>query len=187
MSYKNSVIKNGTRCIRRYVTNCTPSVFRQMSKIAMAGVSKTINKRCSPEGIQNFLSHRQCIVSIKKPAQECYQNLVKDFYRIRQIQDKNLLHPSLCCYISKMHECNSNALKSFCKQDSQEEFYGQETGKLMDEIMELACPENLRWGQKDCNDLDSSLVPSLDDVKVGDEEGMTILSLVIDIMKKLQD
>lgn len=181
--YIDSLIKNGTRCIKKYMANCAPSVIRQMGKMAMGGVSRTINKRCSPEGVQTFLSHRDCIVSIKKPAQECYQGLVRDLYRIRETSNNNLLHPAVCCFISKMHECNSQALMTLCKEESQE-FYGQETGKLMDEMMELICPTTLRWGLKSCTDIDAQMSASLD---MPEGEKMSILPLILDLMKRLAE
>jgi len=174
------VIKNGTKCIRKYMSNCAPPVIRQMSKMAMGGVTRTINKRCSEDGILLFLSHRDCIRAIKHPAQQCYRNLVRDMYRIRGASNEQL-HPSVCCFLSKMHECNSDSMRKNCKEESQE-YYGQEIGKLMDEMLELICPANLRWGLKECQDIDSQLPDTVD---IPEGEDISILPLIMDLMKRL--
>jgi hypothetical protein len=83
-----------------------------------------------------------------------------------------------------MHECNSIALKQNCREDSQE-YYGQETGKLMDEMMELICPSNLRWGRKDCEDVANKLPDSGEGG--GEDSKESILPLVMDLMKRLAE
>lgn len=65
--------------------------------MALNGVTRAINKQCSPDGVKDFLSHRECVVSMKKPAQVCYHSMVKDLYRIRSAET-SLLHPSICWY-----------------------------------------------------------------------------------------
>lgn len=82
-----------------------------------------------------------------------------------------------------MHECNTEAVLNNCKEESQE-YYGQETAKLMDEMMDLICPENLRWGLTDCDKLESNLPQTSDDLS---DEDLSILPLVMDLMKRLAE
>ena len=178
-----------------------------MGKMALNGVMRAINRRCSSEGVKDFLAHRECIVNIKKPAQICYHAMVRDLYRISGAETE-LLHSAICwsvllpaclpvcllspsrsnvfCLddssISKMHECNSNALKTACKEEAKQ-LYGHETERMADDLMELICPANLRWGTSDCSQVDDKLGKG----EAADDEDLSILPLIINLMKRLAD
>ena len=170
-----------------------------MGKMALNGVMRAINKRCSADGVQDFLAHRECIVNIKKPAQVCYHSMVADLYRIKGTQAE-MLHPAICwsvlrlpllpsnarpsspSFLSKMHECNSQALKSSCKEESKQ-FYGHETEKMADDLMELICSANLRWGTQDCAQVDAKVAKGV----APEDQDLSILPLIIDLMKRLAD
>jgi len=173
-----NVIKNGSRCVRSYFNKCAPPTIKQMTNVAMAGVSRTINSNCSPKGIRTFLTHRDCVEKAREPLQGCYSNLVSDVYRIRGASERSKMHTAACCYISKFYECSGTSIKKICRPDSQA-YYIQESTKLMDELMELFCPANLRWGTKECTDT-TSVLPEAE-VPAGDS---SILPLVIDMMKQ---
>lgn len=79
-----------------------------------------------------------------------------------------------------MHDCNAAALDASCKEESKQ-FYGHETEKMADDLMELICPANLRWGSKDC----TSVAEKLKDAGLPDDENLSILPLIIDLMKRL--
>lgn len=66
-----------------------------MGKMAVGGVVRAIAKRCSAQGVQDFLTHRDCIVNFKKPAQVCYHTMVSDLYRASGVATEKL-HPSIC-------------------------------------------------------------------------------------------
>lgn len=81
-----------------------------------------------------------------------------------------------------MHECNSEALMSSCKEESRQ-FYGHETEKMADDLMELMCPSNLRWGTADCNHVAAKLA----EVDIPADENLSILPLIVGIMKRLAE
>ena len=81
-----------------------------------------------------------------------------------------------------MHECNTEALNSSCKEESKQ-FYGHETEKMADDLMELICPSNLRWGTEDCK----RVAEKLADADVPEDENLSILPLIINLMKRLSD
>ena len=87
-----------------------------------------------------------------------------------------------CCFISKFHECNSGVIIKMCKEESQE-YYTQEANKLMDEIMELICPSNFRWGEEDC----TRITAELPEIEFPDDEPPMLLPLVLDMMKKFTE
>jgi hypothetical protein len=82
-----------------------------------------------------------------------------------------------------MHECNTNVMRSSCKEESLKKFYGHETEKMADDLMELICPSNLRWGTADC----TQVAGKLPQVDIGEDENPSILPLIIDLMKRLAD
>lgn len=82
-----------------------------------------------------------------------------------------------------MHECNAGALKSACNSESSKQLYGHETERMVDDLMEMICPSNLRWGQPDCTQVDERLTST----DVPAEENMSILPLIINLMKRLAD
>lgn len=90
--------------------------------------------------------------------------------------------PHTRSFISKMHECNAEALKSSCEEKSRQ-FYGHETEKMADDLMELMCPSNLRWGTADCERVAAKMA----EVDVPADENLSILPLIISLMKRLAE
>lgn len=82
-----------------------------------------------------------------------------------------------------MHECNSEALKSSCKAEDRKQLYGHETERMVDDMMELICPSNLRWGQPDCRRVEDQMPDS----DVPAVESLSILPLIMNLMKRLAD
>lgn len=82
-------------------------------------------------------------------------------------------------FISKFHECNGDAIRKVCKEDSQE-YYIQESSKLMDELMELFCPASYRWGTDDC----TAATADLPEPNMPTDKTPTILPLLVDMMKQ---
>lgn len=153
-----------------------------MTRIAMSGVTKTINKHCSDQGVADLLQHRQCISDVRSEIKSCYDGLVYDFYQIRMSDNRKDWHPMTCCFISKFHECNVKAVNEKCEESSRA-YYSEEANKLMDELMELICPPNYRWGEDDC----TQLVADMKMVDPPEGENPMLLPLIIDMMKKYTD
>ncbi|KAI1285319.1 hypothetical protein HDE_11727 [Halotydeus destructor] len=176
------IIRNGSQCVRSYFMKCSPSMVRQMTKVVMAGVTRTINKNCSPNGVKELLKHRDCINDVKLEIRSCYTELVRDVYRIKESPRENL-HPLTCCFVSKFQKCTTDAIVKTCREESRE-YYIQESTKLMNELLELFCPESYRWGMSDCAAVATGLPePNMPE----DGKTPTILPLVIDMMKQFTD
>ena len=113
--------------------------------------------------------------------QACYRNMVADMYRIKDVERAKLL-PGVCCYLSRLHECNIEAVKGSCKEESQE-YFGQESGKLMDELMEMLCPPSSRWGQPTCTDLNATLPQA----SIPEGTNPSLIPLVFSLMERISE
>jgi len=83
--------------------------------------------------------------------------------------------------VSKFHECNADKTREVCKPESHE-FYIAESSKVMDELMELFCPDNIRWGTKECTDVTANAPePTMPDGTP------SLLPAVIDLMKQFTE
>ena len=145
----------------------------------MSGLTKRINKNCSPFGIQEILKHRECMSKSREALKLCYKQGVKDIYSIRMSEDKTKWHPLMCCFGSRAHGCALTAVKQNCEGVNLE-YFAKESTQLVDEMMDTFCPPNISWGRSEC----AEIVVGLPDVPLPRDRNVTILPMILDLVKE---
>lgn len=150
-----------------------------MARTVYSGIQRKFKKMCSPTGIAKILENRQCIAASRTPLLQCYQQVVKDMYAVRESTDKKAWHAMTCCFGSRGHDCALTAVKANCPQSGTDQF-ARESTQMMDEMMETFCPANLAWGTKEC----ASIIAAVPDVVLPKDKQVTILPILMDILKE---
>ena len=153
--------------------------MKQMARTVYSGIQRKFKKTCSPAGIQKVLQNRECIVASRAPLMQCYQQMLKDMYAVRQSTDKKAWHAMTCCFGSRSHDCALTAVKTNCATSGAQEF-SRESSQMMDEMMETFCPANLVWGSKEC----ANVITNVPDVVLPKGREITILPIMMDILKE---
>jgi len=172
------VIKNSTKCFRRYLRECASPAVNQMVKQVLSGSKKAYAKHCSPTGIPETLSHRECLVTARGPAKACIKQVVRDMLTTKSA-DKKQWHGLSCCYSSRAYQCLTGAFTDNCNKESANYFKSDASG-FVSEMMDTFCDSDHIWGATMCTQMTSGLT----EAEMPDDK-RSIFPVMIEIVKEI--